>query len=272
MSTLKLVIPIDFSNASIEAIHYASKLTSKGKDELILVHVLDKLSSEEAKGKLDEIAKSELESFNGEIRTAVIPGDVEDHIGSFADKEKANFIVMGIHEQSLLDSLLGSRAMDVIAYSKTPFITVQEGTDFVEIDKIAMTIDLDTDSVQVVKAAAALANNFGAELLLVAGDHTDENFKRKIKTNLTVARNYLDKQKITSSIELIDRDDYTNSLLKLCDEKGVDIISATYYLKTFGILSTKFVQRLISNSNKLPVLTVDAQIFTSGPKYPFITT
>jgi K+-sensing histidine kinase KdpD len=149
---------------------------------------------------------------------------------------------------------------------------VQEGTDFVEIDKIAMTIDLDTDSVQVVKAAAALANNFGAELLLVAGDHTDENFKRKIKTNLTVARNYLDKQKITSSIELIDRDDYTNSLLKLCDEKGVDIISATYYLKTFGILSTKFVQRLISNSNKLPVLTVDAQIFTSGPKYPFITT
>lgn len=272
MSNLKLVIPIDFSDESIEAAHYASKLTNQGKGELILVHVLDQLSGEDAKGKLDEIVKSELGRFSGEIRTAVIPGDVEDHIGSFADKEKANFIVMGIHEESLLDSLLGSRAMDVIAYSKTPFITVQKGTEFVEIDKIAMTIDLDTDSIQVVKAAAALASNFNAELLLVAGDHTDDNFKKRIKTNLTVARKYLDSQKINSSIELIDREDYTNNLLKLCDEQGVDIISATYYLKTLGIFSTKFVQRLISNTNKLPVLTVDAQIFTSGPKYPFITT
>lgn len=274
MSIFKLVVPIDFSSTVTDAIHYAWELAKdeKDEDELILVHVLDQLSESEAKEKLDELAKNELEGFEGKVRTVVITGEVEDHIGSFAEKEKANFVVMGIHETSLMDRLLGSRAMEVIAYSKVPFITVQKGTTYQPIDKIAMTIDLDTDSIQIVKAAASLAHNLGAELLLVAGDHTDPNFKRKIKSNLTVAVRYLDKENINYSIELLDRDHFIDKLFALCEEKGVDIIAATYYLKTLSIFSSKFVQHLITNKNKLPVLTVDAQIFTSGPKYPFITT
>lgn len=274
MSIFKLVIPIDFSSTASDAIHYAWKLAKdeKDEDELILVHVLDKLSEKEAKDKLDELAKKELEGFEGKVRTEVITGEVEDHIGSFAEQENANFVIMGIHENSFLDRLLGSRAMDVIAYSKVPFITVQAGATYRPIDKIAMTIDLDTDSIQIVKAAVSLAHNLEADLLLVAGDHSDSNFKRKIKSNITVAARYLDKEEINYSIELLDRDHFIDKLFALCEEKEVDIIAATYYLKTLSILSSKFVQHLITNKNKLPVLTVDAQIFTSGPKYPFITT
>ena len=109
-------------------------------------------------------------------------------------------------------------------------------------------------------------------LLLIAGDHTDPNFERQVKTNLKVAQNYLDDQQINSSIRLIDRDHFMDNLMEICQNEGVDIISATYYLKTLSIFSEKFVQRLISNPRRLPVLTVDAQIISSGPQYPFITT
>lgn len=274
MDIFKLVVPIDFTDTSKDVIHYAWDLArdEKDDDELVLVHVLDQLSEKEAKEKLDELAKKELDGFKGKVRTVVITGEVEDHIGSFAETEKANFVVMGVHETSLLDRLLGSRAMEVVAYSKVPFITVQKGTKYRAIDKIAMTIDLDIDSIQVVKAAASLAHNLEAELLLVAGDHKDENFKRKVRSNLKVATNYLDKQKLKYSVELLDRDDFMDKLLALCKEKEIDIIAATYYMNTLSILSSKFVQRLISNENKLPVLTVDAQIFSSGPQFPFITT
>jgi len=272
MSAFKLVIPIDFSNASREAIQYATNLSNNDKDQIILVHVLHDSSEKDAKNKLNELVKEELNSFKGATRTAVITGEVEDDIGAFAEAEKANFIVMGVHENTFFDKLLGSRAMNIIEYTKVPFITVQEGSKFEKIEKIAMTIDLDNDSIQVVKAAASLAQNLGAKLLLVAGDHSDENFKRQIHSNLKVASNYLNERSIESSIELIDRHNFVDHIVELCEERGVDMISATFYLKSINLFSPKFVQHLIANDLKLPVLTVDAQIFTKGAQFPFITT
>lgn len=272
MSNLKLVIPIDFNNVSKEALKCAINISSDESDEITLVHVLHNISETEAKQRLDDLIKSELANFKGSTNTAVISGEVQDDIGTFADTRNASFIVMGVHENTFFDKLLGSRAMDIIAYSKTPFITLQEGASFKTIDRIAMTIDLDTDSIQIVKAAAAMAQNFEADLLLVAVNHTDENFKRQIQSNMKVASNFLEGRNINSSIELIDGDDFIEGLLKLCKERGVDMISATYYLKSISLFSPKFVQHLMSNHLKLPVLTVDAQIFTKGAQYPFITT
>lgn len=272
MSNFKLVIPIDFSNASREAIQYAANLSSNEKDQIILVHVLHNDSEKEAKNKLNDLAKEELVSYKGTTSTAVITGEIEDDIGAYAEAEKANFIVMGVHENTFFDKLLGSRAMNIIEYTKVPFITVQEGSKYEKIEKIAMTIDLDNDSIQIVKAAASLAKNLGAKLLLIAGDHSDENFKRQIQSNLRVASNYLNDRDIESSIELIDRDHFIENIVDLCEKRGVDMISATFYLKSISLFSPKFVQHLISNNLKLPVLTVDAQIFTKGAQFPFITT
>lgn len=272
MSKLKLVIPIDFSESTINAIHYAKALTRNKSDELVLVHVLSDLSETEAQDKLKNIVKNELSDFEGSAKTKVIKGNIKEHVGNYAKNIDANFVVMGIHEESFLDSLLGSKALDVISNSKVPFITVQRETNYTKINKIAMTIDLDQDSIQVVKAAAALAHNMNSELMLVAGIHTDPELKKRVQINLKVATNYLDSQNIKASIRHLDRSDFMNKFLELCKKEGVNMISATYYLKTLSIFSPKFVQHLISNKLGLPVLTVDAQVFSSGAQFPFITT
>jgi nucleotide-binding universal stress UspA family protein len=272
MSIFKLVIPVDFSNASREAIQYAANLSGSENDHIILVHVLHDGSEIEAKNKLNDLAKEELSNFKGITSTSVISGEVEDDIGAFAEAEKANFIVMGIHKNTFFDKLLGSRAMNIIEYTKVPFITIQEGSKYEKIEKIAMTVDLDNDSIQIVKAAASLAQNLGAKLLLVAGEHSDENFKRQLQSNLKVASNYLNDREIEYSIELIHRDHFIEHIMDLCEKRGVDMISATFYLKSISLFSPKFVQHLMSNNLKLPVLTVDAQIFTKGAQFPFITT
>lgn len=272
MSKLKLVIPIDFSESTINALHYAKALTKDNSDELVLVHVLNDLSETDAKDKLKNIVKKELNGFEGSVKTKVITGNIKEHVGNYAENIDANFVVMGIHEESLLDSLLGSKALDVISNSKVPFITVQRGTAYTKINKIAMTIDLDQDSIQVVKAAAALAHNMNSELILVAGIHTDPEFNKRVQINLKVATSYLDSQNIKASVIRIERSDFLNEFIELCKEEGVNMISATYYLKTLSIFSPKFVQHLMSNKLGLPVLTVDAQVFSLGPQFPFITT
>ena len=272
MSILKLVVPIDFSKSTINALHYAKALTRNKSDELILVHVLNNLSETGAENKLKNIVKNELSGFTGPVKTKVIDGNIKEHVGNYAESVDASFVIMGIHEESFLDSLLGSKALDVISNSKVPFITVQEETVYNKIKKIAMTIDLDKDSVQIVKAAAALAENMNSELILVAGIHSDPELKKKVQVNLKVAMSFLDDQNIKASIIHLERSDFLNDFLELCENKGVNIISATYYLKTLSIFSPKFVQHLISNKHGLPVLTADAQVFSSGPQFPFITT
>lgn len=272
MSTLKLVIPIDFSDSTINALHYAKALTRTKSDDLVLVHVLNDISKTEAENKLKNIVKNELSGFEGPVKTKVIAGNIKEHVGNYAENVDANFVIMGIHEDSFLDSLLGSKALDVISNSKVPFITVQQETVYTKISKIAMTIDLDRDSIQIVKAAAALAHNMNSELILVAGIHTDHEFKKRVQINLKVATKYLESQNIKASIRHLERKDFINKFIELCKNEGVNMISATYYLKTLSIFSPKFVQHLISNEIGLPVLTADAQVFSSGPQFPFITT
>lgn len=272
MSKLKLVIPIDFSESTINALHYAKALTKSEDDQLVLVHVLNDMSETEAQNKLKNIVKNELSEFGDIIKTKVINGNIKEHVGNYAEYLDANFVIMGIHEESFLDSLLGSKALDVISNSKVPFITVQHDTKYAEINKIAMTIDLDKDSIQVVKAAASLAHNMNSELILVAGIHTDPEFQKRVQINLKVATNYLDNQNIKASIKHLERENFINKFIELCQNEGVNMISATYYLKTLSIFSPKFVQHLMSNKLGLPVLTIDAQVFSSGPQFPFITT
>lgn len=272
MSILKLVIPIDFSESTINALHYAKALTRNKDDGLVLVHVLNDLSEIEAENKLKNIVKKELRGFEGPVKTKVITGNVKEHVGNYAESVDASFVIMGIHEESFLDSLLGSKALDVISNSKVPFITVQRETVYTKINKIAMTIDLDKESIQIVKAATALAHNMNSELILVAGIHTDPELKKKVQINLKVAASYIDSQNIKASIRHLERSDFINEFIELCEKEGINMISATYYLKTLSIFSPKFVQHLITNKVGLPVLTADAQVFSSGPQFPFITT
>ena len=272
MSIFKLVIPIDFSESTINALHYAKSLTRDKNDELMLVHILNDLSETEAESKLKNIVRKELSGFEGSVKTKVINGNVKEHVGNYAESVDASFVIMGIHEESFLDSLLGSKALDVISNSKVPFITIQDETVYTKIKKIAMTIDLDKDSVQIVKAAAALAENMNSELILVAGIHTDPELKKKVQINLKVVMSYLDSQNIKVSIKHLERNDFLNDFLELCKNESINMISATYYLKTLSIFAPKFVQQLITNKHGLPVLTADAQVFSSGPQFPFITT
>lgn len=272
MSVLKLVIPIDFSKSTINALHYAKALIRNQDDELVLVHVLNDMTETEAENKLKGLVKKELNEYKGEVKCKVIVGNIKKHVGSFAENIDASFVVMGIHEESMLDALLGSKALDVVSNSKVPFIAVQHDTKFTAIKKIAMTIDLDEDSIQVVTAAASLAENMNSELLLVAGNHTDPEFKKQLKVNLKIVIDYLDNHNVKASIKLLERKDFLNEFIEFCKKEGVNMISATYYLKTLSLFSPKFVQHLMSNELGLPVLTVDAQVFSSGPQFPFITT
>jgi len=80
---------------------------------------------------------------------------------------------MGTRGANGMQKLFGSNALKIVSNSAAPFIVTQSKTSIENINKIAMTIDLARESIQVVKYATSIAKDFNSEIVLIAGDHTD---------------------------------------------------------------------------------------------------
>jgi len=148
MSKLETILcPIDFSQASDHALHYARDLAERVGAKLELVHVLQsidymftdtggyvppKLAEEmeaRAKDRLGQVA----EGVGGAqvVRGAhVVSGTPHAAIAQTAERVGADLIVMGTHGRTGIGhALLGSVAEKVVRTSKVPVLTVRRNPD-----------------------------------------------------------------------------------------------------------------------------------------------
>lgn len=266
----KLLVPIDFQNTTKNALNYAIRIAEDFEFE---IHALHLIGGEGERGQAEKNMADLVASFDEQKQKHIVPhvsvGKIESDIGKTAEKLEVSFILMGIHKKSRLDKIFGSRPIKVISESKTPYITIQEGGGLMPISKIAMTIDLEKESVQIVDAAIDLAKLFGAEIVLVGGDHTDPTLKTKVAVNVRTTRQQLANSGIPSSVHLLDRSAFMENFIEFCAKNEVNLIAATYYPDTFTVFSNKFVQRLMENEACIPVLTLDSQSVGKLGSYSF---
>ncbi|MFT7343629.1 MAG: nucleotide-binding universal stress UspA family protein [Lentimonas sp.] len=270
MTTDKIIVPIDFTSATKNALDYALQFINGNSSEIILLHILGQNEKEEAREKLEKLI-SEYSDFECKISFEIIKGQVKNEIGRFSKSVDAGLIVMGTHDNSSFQKLFGTNAMQVVSECKTPFIIIQDSTVFSTIGKIVMTIDLERESIQVAKIAAKLCERYNSELVLIGGDHTDVLLKQKVKVNIKVVLSYLKDAGIKCTIELLDRKNFTDELMMFCKVNDVNMIAASYYADNFQLLSKKFVQKLLENNLKIPVLTINAEVISIGSQFSFLT-
>lgn len=268
MKTAKLVIPIDFTSVTEHAINYAIELFASQEKELVLLHILTDLKESQAEDKLNALQEKYNDTF-ATISYRIEKGKIFDNIGKIAESIGANFVVMGTHDTNRVSKLFGSKAIKVITDSKVPFITVQEESQPRKISRIAMTIDVERESVQVAKTAVSLASYFNSEVVLVGGDHEDPMLRHKVVSNMKVAITHIKNHGIEASHVFLERDHFLQHFYEYCKDEKIDLIAATYYMNNFQILSAKFVQELLENDLQLPVLTVDAHAENIGTKFSF---
>jgi nucleotide-binding universal stress UspA family protein len=265
-----LLIPIDFTIATENALQYGVEIA---KNHDFRLHLLHLISSENDRSEAEQILNDLLSKYQTDsedkIQSEIVVGNIESDIGKTAEKINASFILMGTHENSTLSKIFGSKAIKVVSESKTPYITIQEKGDLKTISKIAMTIDLEKESIQIVEAAIELAKQFGSEIILVGGAHTDPTLKAKVAINVKTTRRLLAESGIKSSVELLARKDFLDNFINYCSNYKVDLIAATYYPDTFTVFSTKFVQKLLENKAGIPVLTLDSLSVAKGGYYSF---
>ncbi len=161
---MKILVPIDFSEASLNAATYATKLAADlGSTDVIVFHVFapTNIGSDGTPiGDNDQTAYLHISDLIQNLQLALhdktpsVATDKRIAVGDFAtefkyllSKESFDIIVMGMaHISKFEEKLLGSSVLDIIDAHKKPVFVITEGVKYGTIKKAALAADLQSDT------------------------------------------------------------------------------------------------------------------------------
>jgi len=154
---IKILLPTDFSKASLNAIEYALNFASGSNAKFIFYHSFIPFDSalsgtpeynrkeiirveQELKIKIEKMKFKLNEKFPAvAIETCIDKGAETRQIISYSEKNKIDLIIMGTNGASgLKEVIMGSVTVDIIAKSKCPVLTVPSNYKHKSIQKMLM--------------------------------------------------------------------------------------------------------------------------------------
>jgi nucleotide-binding universal stress UspA family protein len=220
----RILIPVDFKDPSIKAMHYAGYLAEKTEAELTLLFVIDTPGlldqffqstdylvkiTEQAKEKLIEIAeqlKIEIPGIN--ISTRVEIGKPYRKILEVSTEINAQMIVLGEnHQGGDPEDELGTTVYHVTLKSPAPVLTCKGDMSKMS-DKIVVPLDLTKETREQLSAALFYGLEYGAKIFLVsvlAGGI--EKKKSRIWKKLKEAKETLEGNGVECKMKVYNRSD-----------------------------------------------------------------
>ena len=164
-----ILAPVDFSDASVNALSFAAELANRASARLILINLVQK-------DEVEEDAKNMLNSIESDLKKNIDPnlqcefilahGNLVTALKKIIAVQKPELIVMGTKGASGLKRILiGSNTVNVIAKTTVPVLVIPEAARFENFllkgkNRIVLATDLDLlendSSVDILKEIALL--------------------------------------------------------------------------------------------------------------------
>lgn len=183
----KILVPIDFSEPSLDALDYAVHIAEKLNSEIVLFHVVetyefnssyrDKKTAREIiemglHKKFDEVISQRTNNGTLKVSHAYEVGKIYTKIAEYAEKIQCDLIVLGSHGSTadfkFKNFMLGSNSNRVVHIAPCPVLTVKNQNHDINFHKILLPIDITKESTQKVRYAKAIATVFGSEIHVLA--------------------------------------------------------------------------------------------------------
>lgn len=186
----KVLVPLDFSDSSMNAFNYAMDFSKTMGGEIELLHVnhpsplvvdgmviVDRITTENQKYNLQRIIEQNKQDLHKTSRNHELVTLQFKHLDGFAGDEiiriskEKDLIVMGTNGSSNVKKVLGSVSLKVSGKAHCPVIFVAEGQKFKGFDKIVYAYSPTSYDQKVIKDIVEIARKFNAEVHLV---HVDD--------------------------------------------------------------------------------------------------
>jgi nucleotide-binding universal stress UspA family protein len=201
MSNIKtVVVPIDFSDTSANALSFAAELSKRTSARLLAVHILQNSDTkEEIKNKLQSVESGLKMSFGSGLKceSSLAHGDIVTALKKIIEAEQADLVIMGTKGASGLKKILiGSNTLKVIAKIKMPVLVIPEVAQFENFlnkgkNRIVLATDLisleNEDALNILKEIALLIIEPKVRVLSVRPKNTSLPHLKRAERNFLLS-------------------------------------------------------------------------------------
>lgn len=255
----KVIIPIDFSETSLNAARYAAEMLSGKTDANIILYNMYKQDdeSETAGIYLESIRKELLEKGDKSIECVLEKGkDLIDGLERLAYQKTATMIVMGITgKTSLKQKIIGSHTLKIATRDVCPVLIVPSQAKFNGINNVALASDFkNVEEITPVTYLKRVLDFFKPNLHIV---NVNSEIHVTLNEELIKERNWLKEQfsEYNPEFYFITTFDFLDTIEQFILDKNIDIVinvprNHSFYERIFKPNATK---NLAFQSN-IPVL------------------
>ncbi|PKG43237.1 universal stress protein [Psychroflexus sp. MES1-P1E] len=273
----KILVPIDFSIPSENALKVAAKLAIKNKAELHILHVIElaeSLFGTEQFNVNDEqilffmkMANKKFAEFldknylkNISIIEHVEPGSTSRIIRNVVEKNGIDMVVMGSSGASGLEEIIvGSNTEKVVRFSEVPVMVIKKELEDISFKNAVFASNFNFESMEAFRTAKAFVDSFKAKMQLLYINLPGNKFYSTIEIQDHI-KNFLDKVEVPISFENIEiYNDYSlgEGILNGARSLKADlIIIPTHGRKGISHFFNGSVGEDVVNHSELPVLTL----------------
>lgn len=189
-----LLAPVDFSDASLNALSFAAELSKRASARLLVVTVIQKDQDEsEIKPNLDKAISGLRSAFgNGlQCESMMISGELVPALKQLTASQNPDLIVMGTKGASgLKEILIGSNTVNVLAKTTVPVLVIPEAARFESFlnkgkNRVVLATDLDSvdneAALDLLKEIALLIVDPNVKVLSVRPKNTDLDYMKRLQ-------------------------------------------------------------------------------------------
>jgi nucleotide-binding universal stress UspA family protein len=267
-----ILIPVDASDESTNAVIYGAKLSAKLNKEIHLLNIYQipisysevplanitlteieeasKVLLENYKKKIEEIKTSKKET-----KVSSINGDVVEEIIQFATDKKPYLIIMGTKGVGGLERLfLGSNTLSIIKKTEFPILVIPNEVKYHNIEKIGIATDfegvIETTSLTMIKEWVVL---FKAKINVLHVDFERYHFNANTPMETMNLDNLL--EGMNPTYNYIEEKNSADGLTWFCKNNQIDVLAVypkkhTWFEQTFEKSNTR---QIIKNAS-IPIL------------------
>jgi nucleotide-binding universal stress UspA family protein len=277
----KILVPIDFSTYSLNALDAAVYIAKVKEMSIRLLHVVEdtytpyynmagigmleddtlyrlkKELQEKTTIQLNELAASKISSQGIDVEIEVLIDNPRKKIIKEIEDQNIDLVVMGSHGfNGIEDIFIGGTSEKVIRTSSVPVLTVHEiGSPFT-INKIVFASDFLDDQVEdILNRVIKFAEIFMAELFLVRVSTHGKQFNESLSRERIKALSEKFKFSAGSITTYSDRNE-EEGIVNYSKEVGADLIALCTHGRTgFARLFNSSIAEEVAGVSSVPVLT-----------------
>ena len=291
-SVQRILVPIDFSDYSVNACRYAIGLAEKLNAEIKLMHVYYnpvvnsmpltdtyyyQVNMDEIIREIELRAKNNMEAFYRDLKEkiekddiqgikldyALVRGIVSEEIIETSKEYNPDVIIIGTRGQGERENdLIGSVTAKIIEDTKVPVLVIPEDSLYEGITTINImyTTNFDESDYKALKKLMYIMSPFEFRLYCVHIGNQDSNVWDKAKMNSLKEKLYEQYADYEIECSLIEEEDFLKGIQEFIREKRIDIISLVTHKRNLisKLLSPSVARKVLFHTN-IPFLVFHSE-------------